>query len=64
LVTPSDSNVVNDMIAETNAELCSSGIANVAAFLNDKFREWKSSGKPSYQGNAEEIIKLSPGKTG
>ncbi len=59
LVTPSDNNVVNDMIAETNTGLCSSDIEKVAAFLKDKFGEWKNAGKPSYYGNTEEINKYS-----
>jgi glycosyltransferase involved in cell wall biosynthesis len=55
LVTPSDNNVLANLLFETQAGLCTSDPEEAARFISQKFEDWKKTRKPSYEGIPSKI---------
>lgn len=59
LVTPTDNDVVEELIQDTRAGIATSDPEVVASYLKDNFDHWKEYGDTKYNGNATSIYEYS-----
>jgi hypothetical protein len=55
LIAPSDHDVLDELIRETNSGACAETVSEMADLLYDWFEEWKVSGRLAYHGDARRI---------
>ncbi len=59
LIAPGDGDLTDKVVAETGAGFSANTIEEMAAYLEEKYREWKTTGHIDYKGKSEVIEKYS-----
>jgi len=59
LIAPADGDLTDQVVKETGAGRSVHTIEEMADYLEEKYREWKAGGLPSYYGIEERIEKYS-----
>lgn len=59
LIAPSDKDVLEELITETNSGKVAHTVKEMASFLNEWFQEWVENGQIEYEGNKKVIQKYS-----